>query len=232
MEMFGILKLVEFASRKVEKGERILDAGAGSCPYARHFRHAEYESTDFEESVSGRKHDFLCSLDNIPKPDNSYDAIISTQVLEHVEYPQKVMDEFYRVLKPGGKLFLTLTQAWGVHGEPYNFYFFTKFGLKSLFRNSGFEEHFIRPLCGMFGFIGKMIKLLPQYIYFQQFYRKKGDAFEFKPGIGAVLMFPFYLLAVPICQVLIPFVFYYLDFLDKKKFFTVGYASYCVKPKE
>jgi len=38
-------------------------------------------------------------------------AIINTQVLEHVEYPQKVLDEFYRILAPGGKLFLTAPQG-------------------------------------------------------------------------------------------------------------------------
>jgi len=65
-----------------------------------------------------KMHNFICSLDNIPKPNNSYGVIINTQVLEHVAEPQKVITEFYRILKPKGKLFLTAPQGWGIHGEP------------------------------------------------------------------------------------------------------------------
>ncbi len=66
-----------------------------------HFSHAKYESTDIM-ALPGIEHDFLCSLDNIPKLDNCYDVVLCTQVLEHVEYPQAVVHELFRILKQGG----------------------------------------------------------------------------------------------------------------------------------
>ncbi len=142
-ETFGIIKFIEFAAKKVKQSDKVLDAGAGSHPYKKYFSHAKYESTDMSCDSSDNKHDFICSLDKIPRPDSFYDVIINTQVLEHVEYPQKVINEFYRLLKPGGQLFLTAPQGWGLHEEPYHFFNFTKYGLESLFKHAGFKVIFI-----------------------------------------------------------------------------------------
>ena len=51
--------------------------------------------------------DFECFLDDVPKPDNHYDAVLLTQVLEHVPDPTKVLKEIYRVLKPNGIILFT-----------------------------------------------------------------------------------------------------------------------------
>ncbi len=223
-EMFGIIKFMEFASKKVKPSDKVLDAGAGLCPYRKYFSHAKYESTDFADifdKSSKNKHNFICSLDSIPKPDNSYDVIINTQVLEHVEYPQKVINEFYRVLRPDGKIFLTAPQGWGIHGAPYHFFNFTYYGLESLFKNAGFKIIFIKPRGGIFWYLGYRIKTLPSLIFYQYAFRKK-------PLLGLVLL-PFYLIAKPICEYAIPLLFFYLDRLDKKQEYTLGYACYCMK---
>ncbi len=223
-EAFGIIKFMTFVAKKIRPSDKVLDAGAGSCPYKKYFSHAKYESTDI---FSKSKHDFICSLDKIPKPDNFYDVIINTQVLEHVEYPQKVINEFYRILKPGGKLFLTAPQGWGLHEEPYHFFNFTKFGLESLFKNAGFEIIFIEPRGGIFWYLGYRIRTLPDYIFSQ--YK---DSAELKSKSLAYMLFPFYLLAKPICEYLIPLSFFYLDRLDRKQGYTLGYACYCVRNGE
>lgn len=228
-EHFSIVSFMEFASGNIRPSDMILDAGAGSRPYERYFVHAQYESTDFEDifhKPSKERHDFICSLDSIPRPDNYYDAIINTQVIEHVEYPQKMINEFYRVLKPGGKLFLTAPQGWGVHGAPYHFYNFTLYGLGSLFRNAGFGINFIRPRGGIFWYLAKRIKTMPSYIFRQYSYDEKGN---FSPGLQAALLFPFYVLAKPFCNFIIPLLFFYLDKLDKSQDYTLGYACYCIK---
>jgi len=120
-ENYYLNKFMKYASKQVKSGSRVLDAGAGVCPYKRFFNNVVYESTDYIESKTNRPHDFLCDLSNIPKKDNTYDAIINTQVLEHVENPQQVINEFYRILKQNGKLFVTVPQGGRVHGEPYHF---------------------------------------------------------------------------------------------------------------
>lgn len=220
-ETFGIIKFMEFTEKRIKPSDKVLDAGAGSCPYKRFFSHAKYESTD---SSSKNRHDFICSLDKIPRPDNFYDVIINTQVLEHVEYPQNVINEFFRLLSPGGQLFLTAPQGWGLHEEPYHFFNFTKYGLESLFKHAGFKVIFIEPRGGIFWYLGYRIRTVPYYIFSQY----KGST-EFKSRFLGYILFPIYLLAKPICEYLIPLLFFYLDRLDRKQGYTLGYSCYCVK---
>ena len=159
-----IVKFIQKESRHLSKGSKVLDAGAGPCPYKCFFNHCDYEATDF---INNNKIlDFVCSLDNIPKKDQTYDAIISTEVLEHVSNPQKVVDEFYRVLKNKGVLIMTVPQEWMVHQEPYNFFYFTKYGLKSLLDNAGFKEYNIIPKGGFFWMLADTLRfngILEQY---------------------------------------------------------------------
>jgi len=234
-EEFGIGKFMEFASKEIKKSARVLDAGAGSLPYKDYFSHTVYESTDFEnmfDSSYKDTHNFICSLDSIPRQEGEYDAIINTQVLEHVEFPQKVINEFYRVLKPGGKLFLTAPQGWGVHGAPYHFFNFTNYGLESLFKKAGFRIKFIRPRGGIFWYLGKRMSTLPGYIFSQYVLikgtRQNNNTWFASKGM-ATLLFPLYLLALPVCKFLIPLSFFYLDRLDKIRNYTLGYSCYCIK---
>jgi len=231
-EAFAMIEFMEFASKRTKSSDKVLDAGAGSCPYRKYFSHAKYTSTDFKDTPdtsSNYKHDFICSLDKIPKPTESYDVIINTQVLEHVEYPQKVIEEFYRILKPSGKLFLTAPQGWGIHGEPYHFFNFTKYGLESLFKNAGFKIIFINPRGGILRLLGERIRILPSYILQQYLFRENKDSVEFKPKPLVFILLPLFLIAMPICGYFIPFLFFYLDRLDKKKNYTLGYSCYCIK---
>ena len=232
-ETYGIVRFMKFASSQAKPTDRVLDAGAGSCPYRKYFAHATYESTDFEEifeqSCRGM-HTFLCSLDNIPRPANTYDVIINTQVLMHVAEPQKVLNEFCRVLKPGGRLFLTAPQGWAVISAPYHFFNFTNFGLELLLRRAGLEIEFIKPRGGMFWYLGDRVRRLPQYVLYQYLFDEGPRSL--KPHIrpAAALMLPVYLVAYPLCEILIPLLFFYLDRLDRKQAFTLGYSCYCRKP--
>jgi len=223
-EGFYIDKFMVFASNIIGYKNTVLDVGAGSKPYKKHFLHTTYQSCD----IVG-KHDFLCSADKIPVPDNTYDCLIATQMLEHVEYPQRVVNEFYRVLRKGGQLFLTAPQGWGIHGEPYHYYNFTMYGLQSLFKNSGFQIEFIKPRGGMFWYLSKRIQTLPFYVLQQYFFEKENGVVKFKPTIIGILLVPLWLVSIPFCNLLIPLTFYFLDKLDKKQDYTLGYSCYCTK---
>ena len=215
---YGIVKFMEFVASEIKTGDRLLDAGAGSAPYRKYFGHTEYQSAD----ISG-KHDMLCNLDNIPVKDCSYDAIVNTQVLEHVESPSDVMSEFYRILDKGGRLFLTVPQGYGVHGD-CNYFNFLKQGVESLFVNAGFRVVSIEPLGGMFWLMGKHTRVLPWYILRQYMFKDK-----FKLSVMGILLLPFFILSLPVCWYLIPWLCFYLDKLDKKRDWTLTYGCYGVK---
>lgn len=72
-------------------------------------------------------------------PENSYDVIICTQVLEHVANPFLAVAELYRILKPGGRLLVTVPAAYPYHAIPRDYWRFTPDSLQLLFGDL-FEE--------------------------------------------------------------------------------------------
>lgn len=68
----------------------------------------------------------------LPFGDASFSMILCTEVLEHCMNPHQVISEFYRVLKPGGKLILTTRFIFPLHDVPYDYFRFTKYGLRML----------------------------------------------------------------------------------------------------
>jgi len=50
--------------------------------------------------------DFLCSADEIPVKSETFDIVLLSEVLEHLEQPYEVLNEIYRVLKPGGSVIM------------------------------------------------------------------------------------------------------------------------------
>ncbi|HEC35045.1 MAG TPA: SAM-dependent methyltransferase [Anaerolineae bacterium] len=86
--------------------------------------------------VNGDAHD-------LPFPDNLFDAVLVEEMLEHCRSPHQVANEIWRVLKPGGKLILTAPFLFPMHDRPHDYFRFTEFGLRHLFRN--FEHVSIRP---------------------------------------------------------------------------------------
>jgi SAM-dependent methyltransferase len=130
-----------------------LDAGAGECAYKKYFKHCTYKSVDLGigESNWDYSHlDYVVPLDKLPIEDESFDAILCTQVLEHLQKPIESVREMYRVLKCGGYLFMTAPMAHNEHQIPYDFFRYTSFGLKYVCCEAGFREIEVTPIGGMF----------------------------------------------------------------------------------
>ncbi len=72
--------------------------------------------------------------------DESYEVILCTGLMEHVPDPQRLVDEFHRILKPGGELIISASAVFSFHEGPNDFFHFTPFSYRLLFsRWSGFK---------------------------------------------------------------------------------------------
>ena len=65
--------------------------------------------------------DLVCDIVNVPESNASFDAILCSEVLEHLPDTLAALDEFSRLLKPGGKLILTAPFSSLVHFAPYHY---------------------------------------------------------------------------------------------------------------
>lgn len=75
----------------------------------------------------------LCKCNSDIIPDNYFDAVICTEVLEHVENPFSAVKEILRILKPGGKVYASTPFNFRIHGPLPDNWRFTAHGLKILF---------------------------------------------------------------------------------------------------
>jgi len=86
--------------------------------------------------------------EELPFIDNSFDAVISSAVLEHVRDPFSAAKEMTRVLKPGGKLYCAVPFLQPFHGFPSHYYNMTHEGLANLFRELKVLRQKVHPRAG------------------------------------------------------------------------------------
>ncbi|HLB75292.1 MAG TPA: class I SAM-dependent methyltransferase [Sedimentisphaerales bacterium] len=116
---------------------KLIDVGCGSKPFKHIFTNIDsYYGVDIVENSEA---DLICDVQKLEIEDNSADTILSTQVIEHVPEPNVLMREISRICKKGGIVLLTAPFLCRIHGEPHDFFRFTRFGLKHLFEKNGFE---------------------------------------------------------------------------------------------
>jgi SAM-dependent methyltransferase len=137
-------------ARRLPPATRLLDVGAGEGRYRPLFTHCNYVAQDFgryEGVTEGHLRedwdythlDYECDATNIPVPDETFDAVLWTEVLEHVPEPILVLKEISRILRLGGKAFISAPLGSGLHQQPYHFY-------------GGFTPHFYRRFLADVGF--------------------------------------------------------------------------------
>ena len=119
----------------------VLDVGCGRKPYKAMIPAARYIGVDIDTPVTRE----LSSADRfydgrtLPFADASFDGVLCSQVLEHVFTPEPFISELLRVLRPNGRLLLTVPFAWDEHEQPYDFARYSSFGLRALLERNGFE---------------------------------------------------------------------------------------------
>ncbi len=128
------------AELRPEKAGRVLDIGCGHRPYRELFPGSQYLGMDMPVSYGeGSSPDAWASAAALPFADGSFDCVVCTEVLEHLEDPARAVNEMRGVLRPGGCLLLSSPFIWPLHEQPRDFLRYTRFGLESLLMENGLE---------------------------------------------------------------------------------------------
>jgi ubiquinone/menaquinone biosynthesis C-methylase UbiE len=217
-------KWVEKQANLIKNGSKILDVGAGSSPYRGLFSHCEYKTHDFiqlnDEQLRGRKGygkiDYVSDIISIPVEDNSFDAVLCTEVFEHIPYPIQALEEISRLLKKGGVLILTAPLGSGLHQVPYHFYGgYTPYWYEKFLNDNKYKSILIEPNMGFYS------------LFAQEHLRFLRRNLPWK-SLVSFLMLPLWLIMLPL-GFLLPLLAPLLDKTSVEKDFTLGYHVSAIK---
>ncbi len=156
-----ILVAVERFAAGLPAGSRVLDAGAGRAPYRELLAHCDHVTHDWPASPHGHASDAevvsdICAL---PLAAAEFDAVLCTEVLEHVATPETAASELFRVLRPGGRLLVTVPFVAELHEEPHDHYRYTRLGIRGLLERAGFLVESVAPLSGYFSTMAHLTRV-------------------------------------------------------------------------
>lgn len=230
---FGVAereRWIEAQASSLPAGSRVLDVGAGPCQYRPLFKHCDYRTQDycqheasshgpFAESWHYGALDYVSDATAIPVDDGSFDAVICTEVLEHVLEPALVLQEISRILRDGGRLILSAPLGSGLHQEPDHYYGgFTPYWYQHHLHRLGFDHIDVVPNGGFFKHYGQESQRFSALIDPRRL-----------PGKWRAVLAPAWLLTVPWFRLVLPITCHFLDRLDVHKAFTVGYHVTAVR---
>lgn len=142
---------------------RLVDLGCGTKPYEQLFlpHVTQYFGVDWEGASSAHygsstRADHYADCTDTKLEAESFDTLLSTQVMEHIYDTHAYLRESNRLLKKGGTGIFTVPFVWPTHAEPYDYYRFTQFSLERLFEQHGFVVEKIEPLGGAYATLMQM----------------------------------------------------------------------------
>lgn len=146
--------------RKHASGD-FLDLGCGTMPYRAVIIPLvrSYDSLDVEARAPGVT--YLADIQVMPEvPDSRYDTVLCSEVLEHIPRPEAALAEIHRVLRPEGRLLLSVPFLSRLHEEPHDYFRYTEHGLRELLGRQGFVVEEVTPIASVCSFLGHQISSL------------------------------------------------------------------------
>jgi len=140
----------------------ILDVGAGRGDFGeiyKNFKHITVDVFPYPEV------DVACDLSNtVPFLDNCIDCVLLMNVCEHIYDPRKVLSSIHKIIKPGGKVIITMPFFIKIHQAPFDFNRFTHFALQRMCLDAGFQ---IKTIDGFFDAAGLIQETIRYYRFWE-----------------------------------------------------------------
>jgi SAM-dependent methyltransferase len=163
----------------VRQALTVHDIGGGAGPQNRkHYQN--YVLVDVDASY---RPDVVADIQALPFADNSLEAVLCFDVLEHVERPWLAVAELHRTMKPGAPCILAVPFLWAYHAAPGHYHDYWRFSadaLRSLFKDFSSVEIVKRG-----GLLTTIANLIPSYTYLDRLARpvtEKIDELIGSPG--------------------------------------------------
>lgn len=146
------VKINKLVSQRFEKiTGSVVDLGCGLRPFERDIlNYADtYTGVDWANSLHDTKADIIADLNQpLSIESESFDSVVSFEVLEHLSEPQMMLKEANRILRKGGVLILSMPFQWWIHEEPWDYQRFTRYGLEYQLKKAGFTDIVIEETTG------------------------------------------------------------------------------------
>ena len=163
--------------KRYPKGSLMLNIGSGV-----HKPHPDIINVDifYYKGV-----DLVANAEELPLPTGCVDAIVCESLLEHVPRPEKIVEEMYRVLKPGGGIYIVIPFVYPFHASPNDFQRWSVTGLRELIKTGNVEVIGTRagPTSALVGQLGTWFAIAFSFGY--------EPLYNFLSLIGLLLFFPF-----------------------------------------
>tara|TARA_Y100000310_G_scaffold177911_2_gene177893 strand:- start:4187 stop:4783 length:597 start_codon:yes stop_codon:yes gene_type:complete len=191
--------------------DRILDMGCGQNPYYQAGVPGKFVCLDIRKTTPAH---VVSDANKLPFRANSFDKVISVNLLYYLKNPFDIVSQLHRLLKKNGKLILVLPFFYPIHDAPEDRYRFTEYGIRTLLQGK-FKIERISTIGGIFNLpaviLHSLMKGLPLIA---------PEGIKGLVKILAYVLYPFYLIAQ---------LFSILDVLDRTERFPTYYFVVAAK---
>jgi SAM-dependent methyltransferase len=131
---------------------RVLDIGCADRWIEQHLpQGSEYIGLDYlatGKHMYGSRPDLFADASSVPLTDDSVDTVVILEVMEHLHRPREALQEIARVLRPQGRLLLTMPFLYPVHDAPHDYQRLTIHGLARDVEAAGLRVDVMLPALG------------------------------------------------------------------------------------
>lgn len=130
----------------------LVDLGCGKVPLYHVYKNycTEITCIDWANTLHPNPHLDISQDLNLPIQLNNEiaDTVILSDVLEHIEQPQLLLNEISRILKPNGKLLMNVPFLYWLHETPHDYHRYTNFALEKMLQKAGLKIELLEPYGG------------------------------------------------------------------------------------